>query len=70
MAFAEENGAKEARQKELEEKLKEMMPHSRLMWISAKEGEGVDDLMERVAMFVKKVKDTSAKEEMTEAAQD
>jgi len=70
VAFAEENGAKEARQKELEEKLKEMMPHSRLMWISAKEGEGVDDLMERVAMFVKKVKDTSAKEEMSEAAQD
>jgi hypothetical protein len=33
------------------------------MWISAKEGEGVDDLMSRVAMFVKKVKETTAAEE-------
>jgi GTP-binding protein len=44
---------------ELEAKLLEVMPHSRLMWISAKEEEGVDDLMERVAMFVKKVKSVS-----------
>ncbi|KAL7536448.1 hypothetical protein ACHAXR_007171 [Thalassiosira sp. AJA248-18] len=48
---------------ELEEELKKIMPHSRLMWASAKEGDGVDDLMERVAMFVKKVKDVSAAEE-------
>jgi 50S ribosomal subunit-associated GTPase HflX len=33
------------------------------MWISAKEGDGVDDLMERVAMFVKKVKVTLDLEE-------
>lgn len=50
-------------QAELEEKLRELMPHSRLMWISAKEGEGVDDLMERVAMFVKKVKEVAVSEE-------
>mmetsp|Transcript_3276 Transcript_3276/g.6610 ORF Transcript_3276/g.6610 Transcript_3276/m.6610 type:complete len:348 (-) Transcript_3276:48-1091(-) len=48
---------------ELEEKLREVIPHSRLMWISAKEGEGVDDLMERVAMFVKKVKEINASTE-------
>ena len=48
---------------ELEEQLQEVMPHSRLMWISAKEEEGVDDLMERVAMFVKKVKSAIAAEE-------
>jgi len=48
---------------ELEEELKKIMPHSRLMWISALEEEGVDDLMERVAMFVKKVKETTAAEE-------
>ena len=48
---------------ELEAELKQVMPHSRLMWISAKEGDGVDDLMERVAMFVKKVKEASAAEE-------
>ena len=29
------------------------------MWISAREGEGVDSLMDRVAMFVKKVKEIS-----------
>ena len=50
----------DARKLELESKLKEVMPHSRLMWISAKEGEGVDNLMERVAMFVRKVKEVSA----------
>ena len=50
-------------QAQLEKQLKEIMPHSRLMWISAKEGEGVDDLMSRVAIFVKKVKETTAAEE-------
>ena len=50
-------------QAQLESQLQEIMPHSRLMWISAKEGEGVDDLMSRVAMFVKKVKETTAAEE-------
>jgi GTP-binding protein len=43
--------------KELEEELREVMPHSRLMWMSAKEKDGVDDLMIRMAGFVKKVKD-------------
>ena len=28
---------------QLENRLKDAMPHSRLMWISAKKGEGVDD---------------------------
>ena len=41
---------------ELEEKLMEAMTHTRLMWMSAKEGEGVDELMTRMAAFVKKVK--------------
>ena len=48
---------------ELEDELLKVMPHSRLMWISAKEGDGVDELMERVAMFVGKVKGTIAAEE-------
>ena len=52
---------------ELEEELKKVMPHSRLMWMSAKEGDGVDDLMERVAMFVNKVKEASAAEERRKA---
>ena len=41
---------------ELGKELKEAMPHSRLMWMSAKEKDGVDDLMLRMAGFVKKVK--------------
>ena len=45
--------------KELEAKLKETMPHTRLMWMSAKEHEGVDDLMARLAAFVKKVKQSN-----------
>jgi len=44
------------RRNELESKLIEVMPHSRLMWMSAKERDGVDDLMTRLSAFVKKVK--------------
>ena len=44
---------------ELEAKLQEVMSHSRLMWMSAKEKDGVDDLMIRMAAFVKKVKGTA-----------
>lgn len=40
---------------ELETQLKEAMSHSRLMTMSAREGEGVDDLMVRLSAFVKKV---------------
>jgi GTPase len=43
---------------QLEERLREVMPHTRLMWMSAKERHGVDDLMKRLASFVKKVKET------------
>jgi GTP-binding protein len=45
---------------ELEHKLKEVMPHSRLLWMSAKEKEGVDDLMGRLAAFVQKVKESTS----------
>lgn len=44
---------------ELGEKMTEAMSHTRLMWMSAKEKEGVDDLMIRMAAFVKKVKAAS-----------
>eukprot|EP00977_Amphora_coffeiformis_P000368 scaffold98_cov172-Amphora_coffeaeformis.AAC.22 len=42
---------------ELEAQMREIMPHTRLMWMSAKEREGVEELMTRLAAFVKKVKD-------------
>jgi GTP-binding protein len=45
---------------ELEKELNETMSHSRLMWMSAKERDGVDDLMTRMAAFVKKVKKESS----------
>jgi len=43
---------------ELGKKIMETMPHSRLMWMSAKEKDGVDDLMIRMLAFVSKVKST------------
>lgn len=55
-----ERGLKTRMDKEkLESKLSEAMTHSRLMWMSAKEKDGVDDLMGRMAAFVKKVKAVS-----------
>jgi len=42
---------------ELESRIREVMPHTRLMWMSAKEREGVEELMTRLAAFVKKVKE-------------
>ena len=53
-----EHGLKTRMDREsLEESLKGAMSHSRLMWMSAKEREGVDDLMGRMNGFVKKVKE-------------
>jgi hypothetical protein len=45
-----------ASREELDAQLKEIMSHSRLMWMSARNGDGVDDLMMRMAAFVAKVK--------------
>ena len=53
---------------EMEVELRKVMPHSRLMWISAKEEMGVDDLMERVATFMRKVKEASVMEERGQKA--
>ena len=41
----------------LENNLKDVMGHTRLLWISAKERQGVDDLMIRMAGYLKKIKD-------------
>ena len=43
---------------QLENELKEVMAHTRLMWMSAKQKDGVDDLMKRLSAFVTKVKAT------------
>ena len=46
------------KREELKEKLEEVMQHSRLMWVSAQEKEGVDELMGRMAKFLASVKQT------------
>ena len=48
---------------ELKHQLDEAIPHSRLMWVSAKEKQGVDELMDRMAKFVLNVKDSKAQTE-------
>ena len=45
---------------ELATRIKEEMGHTRLMWVSAKEKEGVDDLMTRMASYVSKMKEEEA----------
>ena len=47
---------------EIENRLRDVMPHTRLMWMSAKERDGVDDLMMRLASFVKKVKEAKSED--------
>jgi len=43
-------------QSKLENELLSTMPHNRLLWMSAKHREGVDELMGRMFTFVQKVK--------------
>ena len=38
------------------------MPHTRLMFMSAENKEGVEDLMHRLSTFVDKVKESSIRE--------
>ena len=47
---------------ELKDGLVDTMQHSRLMWMSAKEKEGVEDLMGRIAKFVTSMKQKKADE--------
>mmetsp|Transcript_20675 Transcript_20675/g.29042 ORF Transcript_20675/g.29042 Transcript_20675/m.29042 type:complete len:578 (+) Transcript_20675:143-1876(+) len=55
-----EKGLKTKFDKEiLESSLREEMTHTRLMWMSAKKKDGVDDLMTRMAAFVNKVKESN-----------
>lgn len=45
---------------DIEKELRAAMSHTRLMWMSAKEKDGLDDLMIRLEMFVKKVKQATS----------
>ena len=59
--YSEEEEMKLSRD-ELKDGLVDTMQHSRLMWMSAKEKEGVEDLMGRMAKFVMSVKQKKADE--------
>ena len=46
----------EHKKAELGEKLKEAAGHTRILWVSAKEKENVEELMQRMAAYVAKIK--------------
>ena len=50
---------REEKKLELANNLKASMGHTRLMWVSAKERDGVDELMTRMASYVSKIKEDS-----------
>jgi GTPase len=50
----------EQRKRDLEEKLKTAMGHTRIMWVSAKERQNMDELMKRMAAYVVKIKEEDA----------
>ena len=49
--------AMDQKKMELADRLNEEMGHTRLMWVSAKEKDGVDGLMTRMASYVGKIKE-------------
>lgn len=50
----------DSRKAELEDQLKTAMGHTRVMWVSAKERENMDELMQRMASYVTKIKESDA----------
>merc|ERR1712157_65436 len=49
---------------ELEKELKDVVPHTRIMYISAKHKMGIEDLMTKLSSFVQKVKSEKNKNEV------
>mmetsp|Transcript_19488 Transcript_19488/g.54315 ORF Transcript_19488/g.54315 Transcript_19488/m.54315 type:complete len:105 (+) Transcript_19488:931-1245(+) len=58
------------KKKELADRMKEEMSHTRLMWVSAKEKDGVDDLMTRMASYVGKMKEEEEEKQREIEARD
>jgi len=58
------------KKKELADRMKEEMGHTRLMWVSAKEKDGVDDLMTRMASYVGKMKEEEEEKQREIEARD
>jgi GTP-binding protein len=66
----EDDDDEEGKKKELAQTMKEEMGHTRLMWVSAKEKDGVDELMMRMASYVGKMKEEEEeKQKELEAAE-
>eukprot|EP00934_Nitzschia_sp_Nitz4_P007139 Nitzschia sp. Nitz4//scaffold9_size221794//115230//116898//NITZ4_001354-RA/size221794-processed-gene-0.276-mRNA-1//1//CDS//3329561025//7129//frame0 len=55
----------QAKKERLSAEFRHSMGHSRLLWMSAKEGIGVEDLMGRLAGFVRKVKQTTTQSKLS-----
>ena len=55
---------------DLASKMKDEMGHTRLLWVSAKEKDGVDDLMIRMSSYVGKMKDEENQKRVQQTEQD
>jgi len=62
--------AQEHKKTELAAKMKQEMGHTRLLWVSAKEKNGVDDLMVRMSSYVGKMKDDEKQKEQERNEED
>jgi len=58
------------RKEDLAAKMKQEMGHTRLLWVSAKEKNGVDDLMIRMASYVGKMKEEDAERKQQDSEED
>lgn len=66
-SLGDDTEEEQQKQKEdLAAKMKQEMGHTRLLWVSAKEKNGVDDLMIRMASYVGKMKEEDAERKQQE----
>lgn len=70
-AFREHsNETAEQMKEDLATQMKAEMGHTRLLWVSAKEKDGVDDLMIRMASYVGKMKEEEKQKQLEQTEQD
>ena len=70
-AFQEHsNDDAEQMKEDLATQMKAEMGHTRLLWVSAKEKDGVDDLMIRMASYVGKMKEEEKQKQLEQTEQD
>ena len=58
------------RKEDLAAEMKQEMGHTRLLWVSAKEKNGVDDLMIRMASYVGKMKEEDAQRQQQDGSEE